>query len=340
MRRILYHPLWTHGVAAAIVVWVVVEFLLLGPLPERVPVHFGWGGQANRYGGPWEVWIFTVAMPLAFLAGSVALDELWARQEGQKHFNFFAPLDEALLGWLAGMSWAYFATLSRDDGMLRMDWTLTLSLMAGAVGLACLLEWLRPHRPVPAHLRSRIAAEVQTDIRKRIAAGKHWVYWQTQNPLYLSVVAVVAIVPLLFALFAVTMDESVSTGLRWIVAGAIVLGIVLMGACYGGLRVMVTCQRLRASLGVFGIPLLSLATENLAEARVEAFSPLRDYGGWGIRLGRRGWGFFFRGTEGVLVTTKKGRHFLIGSDNPEALAAAITAAIEAAGANCSGNMAP
>jgi deoxycytidylate deaminase len=40
-------------------------------------------------------------------------------------------------------------------------------------------------------------------------------------------------------------------------------------------------------------------------------------------------GIFSPAIGKVLVTTKKGKHYLIGSDNPEALAAAITAAIAA-----------
>lgn len=45
--------------------------------------------------------------------------------------------------------------------------------------------------------------------------------------------------------------------------------------------------------------------------------------GWGIRLTARGWQWNVSGTRGVELTYRNGRRFRIGSDEPEALAAAV-----------------
>jgi hypothetical protein len=50
--------------------------------------------------------------------------------------------------------------------------------------------------------------------------------------------------------------------------------------------------------------------------------------GWGIHLTRRGWLYNVAGQRAVLVTLRDGTRFLIGSDEPEALASAILAGHE------------
>ena len=48
--------------------------------------------------------------------------------------------------------------------------------------------------------------------------------------------------------------------------------------------------------------------------------------GWGIHLTTRGWLYNVAGRQAVLVTRRDGRRFLLGTDEPAALAAAIRAA--------------
>jgi hypothetical protein len=60
------------------------------------------------------------------------------------------------------------------------------------------------------------------------------------------------------------------------------------------------------------------------------YRPLRDYGGWGIRLGREGWAYNVSGNRGVRFHYKDGKKFLIGSQRPEELEQAIQARMSAA----------
>lgn len=69
--------------------------------------------------------------------------------------------------------------------------------------------------------------------------------------------------------------------------------------------------------------------EDVQRAHATEYSPLVDYGGWGVRLSWKGWAFNTGGTEGVLVETKSGKRIMIGSRRAKELEAAIAKAIAA-----------
>ena len=56
------------------------------------------------------------------------------------------------------------------------------------------------------------------------------------------------------------------------------------------------------------------------------YRPLREFGGWGIRGTRRHGAYNARGDAGVRLELADGSTFLIGSQEPERLEAAIAAA--------------
>ncbi|TAJ44919.1 DUF6141 family protein [Methanofollis fontis] len=66
--------------------------------------------------------------------------------------------------------------------------------------------------------------------------------------------------------------------------------------------------------------------EETEEYRPITYSPLREYGGWGIRRGRHGWAYTTGGNRGVLFRLSDGRCLLFGSDDADALAAAVRSA--------------
>lgn len=70
----------------------------------------------------------------------------------------------------------------------------------------------------------------------------------------------------------------------------------------------------------FRIPL-----RHVVRAYPRAYSPINEYGGWGIRTGgkERGKAFNMRGNEGVQLVLRSGQRVLIGSQQPDELATAI-----------------
>jgi hypothetical protein len=70
-------------------------------------------------------------------------------------------------------------------------------------------------------------------------------------------------------------------------------------------------------------PKRRISISQVRKAEATKYSPLFDYGGYGVRLGFRGWAWSVSGDEGVLVETNDGSHVMIGSQRPKELEAAI-----------------
>ena len=53
------------------------------------------------------------------------------------------------------------------------------------------------------------------------------------------------------------------------------------------------------------------------------YSPLREYGGWGIRYGWNGKAYNVSGNQGIQLELSEGRRVLIGTQNPPQFLAAL-----------------
>lgn len=60
------------------------------------------------------------------------------------------------------------------------------------------------------------------------------------------------------------------------------------------------------------------------------YNPLRDYGGWGIKMGRGGTAYNVSGNLGVRLELTSGRHLLLGTRRPVELAEVLTRTIRGA----------
>ncbi len=67
---------------------------------------------------------------------------------------------------------------------------------------------------------------------------------------------------------------------------------------------------------------------SIAQYQAVTYSPLRDYGGWGVRIwwGGKGWAYNVHGTRGVRLEFANGSHLLIGSQRADEFARAIESA--------------
>jgi hypothetical protein len=64
--------------------------------------------------------------------------------------------------------------------------------------------------------------------------------------------------------------------------------------------------------------------QGIQHVKVHEFSPLTDYGGWGIRYGNTGKAYIVQGNRGVLLGLNAGKALLIGSQHPDELEQAIS----------------
>lgn len=57
--------------------------------------------------------------------------------------------------------------------------------------------------------------------------------------------------------------------------------------------------------------------ESIASYKIRVYSPLKEYGGWGIRYGSKGRAYNVSGDRGVQLEFNDGKNLLIGSQKPE-----------------------
>ncbi len=108
---------------------------------------------------------------------------------------------------------------------------------------------------------------------------------------------------------------------RWAIGTTLAIGVIV----YAGLvpmTVRVSSQRVQVTFGQLDWPRWRFPVAEMRDAAVIEFSPMRDFGGWGIRGGRKGMCLNQRGNRGVAFEFG-GRRYIIGSDDPEALLSAM-----------------
>jgi hypothetical protein len=76
----------------------------------------------------------------------------------------------------------------------------------------------------------------------------------------------------------------------------------------------------------FHLSFRGIAAEEIRGYEACIYRPIRDYGGWGIRYGRKGKAYNVSGNRGVRLELSKGKHLLIGSKRPEELVEALNLA--------------
>ena len=123
MRRRLVHPMWGHLPAIlGLIGFAIYSLATADAWPAQVPLNTSWEGEPYTWGSPWIGFAIVIGIGLIFIAVSVVMDEMWARQEGKKRFNAFAVLDEAIIGWLAGTQLAVSFTATQETAAFPYPW--------------------------------------------------------------------------------------------------------------------------------------------------------------------------------------------------------------------------
>jgi hypothetical protein len=112
-------------------------------------------------------------------------------------------------------------------------------------------------------------------------------------------------------------EETIGLG-----AAVIILAIVL--ALFHSLTVRVSCNEIALSFGI------GLIRNRFIRSEVQVATAVRNrwYNGWGIRKIWGGWLFNVSGFDAVEIQLRNGRRYRIGTDQPQALLAAIQSATE------------
>lgn len=103
--------------------------------------------------------------------------------------------------------------------------------------------------------------------------------------------------------------------------------LLLTFVAFDGLTIRVTGDELVWRFGRFGFPRGHVALADIVSVTVTRTT---FWEGWGIRLTRRGWLYNVSGHDAVLIQRRNGKTFLLGSDEPRKLKAALDRATEQA----------
>ncbi len=318
MRIRLLHPVWRHLPSVTALIILIIYIFASGPLPAEVPVHFGLSGEPDRYGSPWLSFGLTVGLSFFFIALSVFVDELWARQEKSKTFNWLSLLDDIVVGVMVGIDIGYLRFISSGNETFSFPLGWLFLVGGSATVLAVILELFRPYRYNPAQPAVLESETLEAELAERLKSNAAFIYWDFQNPVYVTILT--TLLPLVFLIAAVLTFLSQP----WLSLIIFIPGLLLI-IPHGGQRTLVTRQDITIRWGIMGLKVLRLTTAEIAGAGLHEFAPLKDFGGYGIRFNREMKAYYLRGTRGVLLTTTGGKKYLVGSDHPERLLAVIQA---------------
>jgi xanthosine utilization system XapX-like protein len=99
--------------------------------------------------------------------------------------------------------------------------------------------------------------------------------------------------------------------------------MAIIHALLGGIRITVRQDQLTVELRYWPIP-VRIPVPTIRACRPVTYSPLRKFGGWGVRGSWSGIrAYTARGNRGLLLYLDGERRALLGSDDPEALAAVL-----------------
>jgi hypothetical protein len=310
---------WRNHLPGLVLLLAVAGVLWLGS-PWPPPVADGWDAQGRAIHWQWTPANLGVAITIWLVW--FAMDGVWAIVERTRRlFNPLSLVDEGILGWMLIRIAGYAVAGGAAPGLQTAAWVLAVL----ALGAAVVLEIRRlgeVEEGAPARPAEDTTA-LSRDIGQAGLSGQRWSYWSVQRPPH----------PALFGTLGAAFlaggvaipDQGGYARLLLLAGGAIVLLL-----CAGGLRTVVTPERLLLRAGWVGPRLLRLDTKDIVRVAIPSFDPTRDFWGWGIRFGVGGplagvLAFNLAGA-GVLVETRAGKRYLIGADDPERLAAALDAA--------------
>jgi hypothetical protein len=124
-----------------------------------------------------------------------------------------------------------------------------------------------------------------------------------------------------------TVSEPVSTAEAWIIwiLFGIILPLLLTSLSLTKLVVEVKEQGL--SIRFFPFVHRRIPYQDITSYEACQFSPIWDFGGWGIRWIPGGWAYTVSGNRGVKLRLTGNKHLIIGSQHSEKLVEVITEAM-------------
>jgi hypothetical protein len=316
------HPLWTHLPVVAALAALIGAIVSAMPLPSPSPIHFGIDGQPDGFGSPWPGLLTIVGICALVVGIGISNAEEWSRRETKKSFHYWSLFDDLFVGIMSGIGIAYVRFISAAGDTFLFPWATVALVASATVGAAVILEIVRPFRQYEGTSTTSSTADISVlskSVRSRIEQGAPIAYWDVQNPWWNRIVSIA--IPV--AVTAQVVIDYVRTGQFEVTPLAV--GVLIIVLLLGGMRTTVDRQYVTVRFGTPGFRALRVAVSDVDAVVLRPFVPLGEFHGYGIRYNGYMKGVFLRGGVGVELTTHAGKHYLVGSDHPERLAAVIEA---------------
>ena len=110
----------------------------------------------------------------------------------------------------------------------------------------------------------------------------------------------------------------------WVYVLLAAVGFILLAVATLRMQTIVASDAVTLRYGF--LSMVRVPISDLARAEAVAYRPVREYGGWGVRVIGRRRVFSARGDRGVLLTRKDGSTLMVGSQDPRRLLAALALA--------------
>lgn len=284
----------------------IVGMLLVTDLPAPLATHWGVDGAVDRLGGIESFTVLVAVMVPLFIAGVAGFSIAPLRRGATQlfvrvvvglaaWFSVFIAVS-MYLGVLAQRGVADASTLPLSTALVPLAIGFAIALAAAVV-----LALLAPRVPQPESLATPVTAE-------QLAAGER-VYWAQSARSPRGVIAIpIAAMVLIAVVFAL-----VGLPLWAVLPVALVLGALMTMLSWH----VVIDQRGLTVTGLFGFPRFHVPLAQVTAAAAIDVVALRDFGGWGIRFGRTGWGVIARSGGAIEVQRGSASSFIVTVDDAE-----------------------
>ena len=102
-----------------------------------------------------------------------------------------------------------------------------------------------------------------------------------------------------------------------------VLGLVVVFLFSIHLVTRIDANGIHIKMFPFHLRKVTYAWEELYSAEVVEYSPISEYGGWGLRISSNGKAFNIKGNKGIKIQTTDGKSRMIGTQNFEEAKAVV-----------------
>lgn len=300
-----------------------VVLLSLDDLPALLAVHWDLAGSPDRFGSVAESAILIAVVSTVFATIATLVTVSLKAGSGR---SYVPKVLVATSVWLSaflvlGIGGTVWMQRGLVDASQSPSPTLPLFIaFVVALPLAA-AAWIATPSPTTVTAPASDAPTLELGADERVL----WVRNATPATTFVVVVVVGALACVAAALVGA------------FVGGAVVIPIVIVPALIVVVAAATLFWRVRVdATGVvtrsaFGLPRFVVPIAEIAEARAIELSPMREFGGWGIRVGTKGrLGIVLRAGEALEVQRHDGRVFAVTVDDAATAAALVNGLVRRA----------